>query len=279
MYKRTILAVVFFCCVLMAFVCYAQKDINSDNGEYVISPDDVLDISVYGESDLTTVAKVSRDGSINYPLLGNIQAGGLTIRQLESSITDLLQRDYLVNPQVKVSIKEYSQISILGEVRNPGSYQLKENLTLTQAIALAGDFKDSADTAKVKIIRSKPGAGESSIYEVDFDDILNKKIKDPEIKANDKIIVEPMGRISIIGQVIRPGTYELKKGLTVVEAIGLAGGFTPIAAQNATRVVRTEDGRKVIINIPVANITRGSDTDKNIQLEPGDTILVPESFF
>lgn len=267
-----------FCaCGLM--VSYAQRNDVGDDGDYVISADDVLDISVYGEADLTTSVKVSRDGTINYPLLGNIQAGGFTIRQLERKITDLLQQDYLVNPQVKVSIKEYSRISILGEVRSPGSYELKENLTLTQAIAMAGDFNDNADTAKVKIIHSHDGNSEDKITEVDFDDILNKKIRDPEIKANDKIIIEQMGRISIIGQVSRPGTYDLKKGLTVVEAIGLAGGFTPTAAQNATRVVRTEDDKKVIINVPVANITRGSNSDKNIELQAGDTILVPESFF
>jgi len=265
-------------CVYGALASYAQKDDDSENGDYMITPDDVLEISVYGEPDLSTSVKVSRDGTIGYPLLGNIKAGGLSTRQLERSITDLLEQDYMVNPQVKVFIKEYSKISILGEVEKPGSYQLEENLTLTQAIALAGGFNDSADTAKVKIIRSR-GNGEDRIIEVNFDDILNKKIQDSEIRPSDKIVVEQLGRISIIGQVSRPGTYDLKKGLTVVEAIGLAGGFTPTAAQNATRVVRTEGDKKVIINIPVANITRGSDDSKNIELQPGDTILVPESFF
>ncbi len=265
-------------CMCGVLVSYVQKDSASEDGEYMISPDDVLEISVYGEPDLSTSAKVSRDGTIGYPLLGNIEAAGLTVRQLEKSITDLLERDYMVNPQVKVFIKEYSKISILGEVEKTGSYQLEENLTLTQAIALAGGFNDSADTTKVKIIRSH-GSGEGRIIEVNFDDILNKVVQDPKISPSDKIVVEQIGRISIIGQVSRPGTYDLKKGLTVVEAIGLAGGFTPTASQNATRVVRAEGDKKVIINVPVANITRGSDDSKNIELRPGDTILVPESFF
>ncbi len=245
--------------------------------EYMISSDDILEISVYGEPDLSVTVRVSPDGSIIYPLLGNVRASGLSVRELEANISDLLAEDYLVNPQVSILIKEYSKISILGAVRSPGSYQIKGVNTLTQAIALAGGFTDAADTSRVKIVRSVGQRKET--VETDIDAILEKSALDPEVRSNDTIIVDEYGRFSIMGQVMKPGVYTLRKGLTVVEAIGLAGGFSSTASQNGTRVVRIEDGKKRIISVPVADITRGGDSSRDVLLQPQDTVVVPESFF
>jgi len=259
------------------FLCLAQDDTKGTNKEYIISTNNILEISVYQEPDLSTTARVSPDGTINYPLLGNIKAAGLTVRELEKNITDLLAEDYLVNPQVTVFVKEYANISIFGQVRGPGSYQMKEHLTLTQAIALTGGFNPAANTSKVKIIRTT--GDEKETIEVNVDQILEKSAPDVEIKAYDTIMVEEYGRFSIMGQVVRPGVYSLQRGLTVVEAINLAGGFTPTAASDGTRVVRVEYSEKKIIRVPVASIMKGGDTSRDILLQEGDTIVVPESFF
>ncbi len=277
--KKILLIITIMLSLCLPPLCYAQSDTpqTDKQKEYIISPNNILEITVYGESDLSTSVRVSPTGTISYPLLGNIKAAGLTVKQLEKDITDSLGEDYLVIPQVSIFVKEYSKISILGDVRSPGAYEMKENLTLTQAIALAGGFTDEANTSKVKITRTVDNKKET--IEVNVDLILDKSAPDVEIKSDDTIIVEEYGRISIIGQVGRPGVYTLKKDLTVVEAIGLAGGFTATAAQNAVRVVRVENGKKKTINVPVANITKGGSSSKDILLEPGDTIVVPESFF
>jgi polysaccharide export outer membrane protein len=245
--------------------------------EYVIAPNDLLEISVYGENDLSTITRVAQDGTVNYPFLGNIRAAGLTVRELESSITELLAEDYLVDPQVNVLIKEYSKISILGAVRAPGSYELKEKMTLSEVIALAGGFQETADTTRIKLTRV--GAENKETVEVNVDAILAKQANDIEMQGNDMIIVDEYGRFSIMGQVFKPGVYSLKKGLTAVEAVGLAGGFTTTAAQNGTRVVRVTGGVKKILSVPVADIMRGGDSSRDVVLEPGDTVVVPESFF
>ena len=258
-------------------ICLAQDDTRGADKEYIISPNNILEITVYQEPDLSTTTRVSPDGTINYPLLGNIKAVGLTVRELEKKITDLLTEDYLVSPQVTVFVKEYANISILGQVRSPGSYQMKENLTLTQAIALTGGFNPTANTSKVKIIRT--AGGDKETLEVNVDQILEKSAPDFEIKANDTIMVDEYGRFSIMGQIARPGVYGLQRGLTVVEAIGLAGGFIPTAAPDGTRVVRVEYGEKKIIRVPVASIMKSGDTSRDILLQEGDTIVVPESFF
>ena len=245
--------------------------------DYIISANDIIEIDVYEEPDLSATLRISQDGTINYPLLGSVKAAGCSVRELEATITGLLAEDYLVTPRVTIFIKEYGKISILGAVNKPGAYEAKENLTLTKVIALAGGFTETADSSKVKIIRII--GSEKQTIEVDVGQVLEKSLDDVEIKPNDTIIVEEYGRISIMGQVSKPGVYGLKRNLTVMEAVNLAGGFTPTAAQNGTRVIRVENGQKKIIRVPLLNIIKGSDSSSDILLQAGDTIVVPESFF
>jgi polysaccharide export outer membrane protein len=252
----------------------AQEDTEKD---YNISTNDIIDITVYGESDLTTTVRVATDGTVSYPLLGDIKAEGYTVRQFESNITRMLGEDYLVNPQVKVFVKQYANISVLGEVKAPGSYQMREKLNLTEAVALAGGFTPSANSSNIKVIRTVGDKKET--ISVDFDKIMEKALADFILKSNDTIIVEPYGQFSIIGQVSKPGIYNLKKNLTVVQAIGLAGGFTPIAAQNATKLFREQNGKKVTIKIPIADIMASADKNRDLLIQKDDTIVVPESFF
>lgn len=245
------------------------------NNEYVISTDDVIEITVFGEPDLSLEARVSRDGTINYPLLGNIKVADMTARQLEGYIGDLLRKDYLVSPQVNVIIKEYSKISILGEVKLPGSYQLKERMTLTQALALAGGFTQEANTSSIQIMRNVDNRKET--LHADLDKIMNKEAPDIEVRPRDTIIVGEFGNFSVVGQVVKPGIYKLKKNLGVIDAIGIAGGFTPTAAPDGTKIIRIENGVKKVIVVPVSRIMKGASGD--VMVKGDDTLVVPESFF
>lgn len=188
MLKKSSLIILVLVLGLGVLLCCAQEETKDTKKEYTISPHDILDITVYEEPDLSTTLRVSQDGTINYPLLGSIKATGFTVRELEKNITDLLAQDYLVNPQVSVFVKQYAPISILGQVRSPGSYQMKENLTLTQSIALAGGFTNVANTSKVKIIRTMDDKKET--LEIDVNQILEKAAPDVEIKPNDTILIE-----------------------------------------------------------------------------------------
>lgn len=285
MFRTRILIVIALTFWLSSALCFAQEDtpdyVSESQPEtqkdYVISADDIIRVNVYGENDLSTTLKVSQDGTINYPLLGSIMAAGLTVLDLEKNITELLGEDYLVMPQVNVFIEEYAKFSILGAVERPGSFEIKEKLTLTQALAIAGGLKSKADASNVRIIRI--GKNEKETIEVDVEQIIEKALRDVEIKTNDTIIVGEYGNISIIGQVLSPGLYAIKKNLTAMEAISMAGGFTPLAAQNGTRVIRDKEGRKQIIPVPVASIIKRGDVSRDVILQVGDTIVVPESFF
>ncbi len=261
---------------LLPTLIFAQTNTDS---EYRMAVSDLFEISVYEEPDLTKVVRVAADGMISYPLLGNIFVKGLTAKELEAKITELLAKDYLVNPQVSIFIKEHSKISVLGQVEKPGAYELKTGLSIIDAIALASGFTDKADKTKVKRIREKEGKKET--IEININTIAKDVYAGREImlEPNDVIIVEELGTISIIGQVKNPGRYDLKDGMTVIDAIAIAGGLTDIAAGDGTKVIRSEKGKKQIFRIPITSIVKSGDKSQDVILRPNDTIVVPESFF
>ncbi len=163
------------------------------SADYLIQPDDVLQISVYEEPELTTSVRVSSQGEIDFPLLGRLSIGGWSVSKLQSELTRLLEADYLVNPQVQVYIQSYHNrtVSVTGAVNKPGSYQIPPGkpTTMMEVIAMAGGFSKVAAVNKVRIIRSE--AGGARTIEVNAKDIVQKgnKSKDVEVQPADVIFV------------------------------------------------------------------------------------------
>jgi len=130
-------------------------------GNYVLTPNDSIQIKVFQEDDLTTVARISKDGSITFPLIGTVTVGGKTVTEATKLIQGLLQKDYLVNPQVSIGIMEYSKrrFAVLGQVKNPGYYLIpnEEKLNVLQAIAMAGGYTRIADPSRIVVKRAGNG--------------------------------------------------------------------------------------------------------------------------
>lgn len=124
--------------------------------EYRLGPDDLLNITVYREEELDRTLRVSSDGTISFPLLNSITVEGLSVSDLEKKITLGLKK-YIKHPQVTVFIEEYTTISVVGEVNKPGSYPLRGNLTVLEAIGLAEGFTKIAAKNRVKILRREKG--------------------------------------------------------------------------------------------------------------------------
>ena len=143
------------------------------NDEYHIGCENVLQIDVsYGkEQKISQKVRVSSAGMITFPLLGEVSVSGLTSSALESKLTELLGKDYLVNPRVTVFIEEYSNVSILGEVNKPGSYPIKGTLTVMDLISIAQGFTKIASPNKVKIIRTLSDGTKKEIH-VKVNDIM-----------------------------------------------------------------------------------------------------------
>lgn len=129
-----------------------------DNKTYVIGEADVLDIDVWKEKEISRTIPVRPDGKISLPLIGEIQASGLTPLQLQDNITQDL-KSYIDNPEVTVIVDNpiSHQFNIVGQVARPGAYPLTESMTVLDAIAEAGGFKDFAKQTKIYVLRPSPG--------------------------------------------------------------------------------------------------------------------------
>ena len=136
-------------CTVMSFNVIAQ-----DESDYRLGSGDKIQITVFGQQDLSMETLLNDSGKINYPFLGDTQAAGQTLAQFQQQIHDGLKGDYLVSPNVSISIIEYRPFFIDGEVEKPGGYPYQPGLTINKAAALAGGYTERASLQKIFIIRS-----------------------------------------------------------------------------------------------------------------------------
>ncbi len=129
--------------------------------DYQISPTDMLEIVVFQEPDLKSDLRVSNQGSIVFPLIGTVKVGGMTPDQAASAIARRLSQGYLINPQVSVTVTDFSKrrFTVLGEVQRPGSYDMpaQEDVTVLQAIGMAGGYTRLANPDRVTLMRRVNG--------------------------------------------------------------------------------------------------------------------------
>jgi polysaccharide export outer membrane protein len=129
--------------------------------EYRLSANDLLDFRVYQEPDMDAVVRISGDGSAAFPLVGNVKIGGKTISEAVAALRAAYLDGYLVNPQVSITVRAYAKkyITILGQVQKPGSYEIQgnEEISLLQAIGMAGGYTRIADAAKITVKRRVKG--------------------------------------------------------------------------------------------------------------------------
>jgi polysaccharide export outer membrane protein len=242
-------------------------------GDYVIGPQDVLSITVFDQTDLGGKYAVELDGSFTFPLIGRIQAGGTTIRSFEAELKKALADGFFKNPQVTVSIEQYrsQRVFVTGEVRNPGSYALTGDMTLIEALAKAGSTTQNA-ADEVVVVRGGKGTVDSGkdTLRVNLNDLQSgvTGTRNVDLRDGDTIYVGRAELIYVFGQVKNPGSYPIKTGTTILQALSLAGGVTPNGALNRIRVIRTVNGDKKDVK---AKLTDAVDS--------GDTITVPERFF
>ncbi len=136
-------------------VFFSSAVMAEDASRYELKRGDKIKISVYGENDLTLETLINNDSIIRYPFLGNINVNGMTVGELEKYITQHLEGDYLIEPNVYVNVTEYRHFFIRGEVESPGSYPYTPGLTVQKAISVAGGFTDHANEKKIFIVHEK----------------------------------------------------------------------------------------------------------------------------
>jgi polysaccharide export outer membrane protein len=172
--------------MLFQVVSLAQEK-TSPYDEYIVKPEDKLSISVWKHEDLSQNIKVAADGTIDFPLIGKVKAAGFTLNELKDKITYLLEKDYLVNPLVTITMeKENLFIYTYGEVKNPGAHTLESQMTLLKAITIAGGLTDFASS--IVYVKRKVGEKEQRI-KVNINSIIKQESADIPLKPDDIVVV------------------------------------------------------------------------------------------
>jgi polysaccharide export outer membrane protein len=249
-------------------------------GDYVIGAQDVLSIAVFDQTDLGGKYAVELDGSFTFPLVGRVQAGGLTIRNFEGELKKRLADGFFKNPQVTVAIEQYrsQRVFVTGEVRSPGAYALTGDMTLIEALAKAGSTTPNASEEAV-VVRGTKGvdgpitldaAGDKEILRFNLKDLQSgaASVRNIDLRDGDTIYIARAELVYIFGEVKNPAAYPIKTDTTVLQALSLAGGVTPNGAINRTKIIRIVEGDKKEISVKLTAI-----------VQPGDTIMVPERYF
>ena len=143
-------------------------------GEYLVGPGDVLHISVWKDASLDRIVTVRPDGMISYPLLSDLQASGLTPMQLQKNLADKLKQ-YMADPEVSVVVQEVHSfaVSVLGEVKTPGRYELKGQATVLDVLAQAGGLSPYASASRIVILRDEGGVKKRMLF--DYNAAVSKR--------------------------------------------------------------------------------------------------------
>jgi len=247
------------------------------NMSYKIGASDVLSIKVFNEDALTNKYVVDTDGSITFPLIGRFQVGGKTTRQIEDDLTKALQPDWLKRAQVSVEIAQFRSRSIyvVGEVRTPGRYNIEGPMTLLEVIANAGSTTAAASNTII-VQRYKDGVAAAVSASVEPGDprysevmrINMDELREGKLSANlllqdaDMIIVPPAERFYVDGYVKQPGSFVLRSGMTVRQAITEAGGISERGSTRGVKIIRKDpkNGREIEIDAKMSDPVRPNDT-------------------
>lgn len=261
----------FFIIALSFLYFFCQRAFAQD---YIVSSQDLLKITVFEHQDLTTEVRVSEEGKITFPLLGEIEVKDLTSREVEKKIgKELSAGGYVTNPQVTVFIKQFmgQKVTIMGEVTKPGQYEITGPTYVLDVISTAHGTTQNAAYLITLFRKNKTPDGKTAFQKIsiDLDRLLRKGELSENIEIRDKDVINiPRGFFYIYGEVNRPGAYRIDKGLTVKRAIALAGGFTPKASKGKVEITKRVDEKDVI---------KTGTLDDAIEID--DVIMVRESIF
>jgi polysaccharide export outer membrane protein len=245
--------------------------------DQTIQSGDGLFISVSPAEELSRDILVDANGKVSIPLIGSIQAAGLTAEELARKISHALSR-YVTNPKVDVFLKQSmaKQLGISGQVTLPGSYPYRTNMHLLDVISLAGGFLPSANRKQVRILR-RSGV-ERKIIPVDADAIMANEAVNKDVLLEPGDLVEvPRGMtgVSVFGSVMSPGVYEYMYDMRMLDLISLCHGFLDGASQHDIRVIRGEGPTQQTIVVSFSKVVK--DRSKyNLLLQPGDVVFVPQ---
>ena len=246
--------------------------------DYLIQKEDVLRISILGEPEMASEQVVDPKGSINMSLLGSVYAEGLTRKQLTDKLAAGLSK-YFVEPKIQVTLAQFRRpkVYVVGRVNRPGLYEFRQGDRVMEAIAQAGSFPETAYLEGATLTHrdskeSIPLNLRKLFYEGDMS-------QNAVLQDGDTIYMpeDVTNRYFVLGEVYRPGKYELKEKLSVIDAISMAGGVTERGNARTTYIIRGDPKSPQRIKVDVTKFLKSADLTQNVALLPGDVIYVPGS--
>jgi polysaccharide biosynthesis/export protein len=249
----------------------------SHAGDYVIGEGDVLDIYVWGVRELNVSVKVRPDGKITIPGVGDVKASGFTPPGLQKSLGEKL-KELVKNPNVTVTVREItnSKVYIFGGGVISATHELNRSTTLLQLLCNIGDIRN-ADFRRAYVRRNGViiKAGFYKLF------IGGDGGEDIPIESNDSIYIPALTdkSIYVLGAVNLPRFIEFREGITVMQAVLEAGGFTKFARQNDTTILRKDGDKDIILQVKAKDILSDGDLSQNLKLMPNDYVIVKEGMF
>ena len=250
-----------------------KADAKADQpARYTLGPQDQLKITVFDEPDLSNIYRVDSEGYITFPMINRVTASGLTPAELQDRIRTMLASGYIRNPQVRVEVEGYKSQSIIvgGEVRSPGKIPMTGTMTLIEALAAAGSPTSSA-SSEVIVSRQKrsangviPNENDVEIIRVNLKEIqLGRAGRDIQLQDGDIINVPKAQTLYMSGAVRNQGAIIYEPGMTVQQAIAVAGGLTERGSDRRIKADRImSDGKVVEVSLRLEDKVQPNDTIK-----------------
>ena len=241
---------------------------------YILAAEDVLEVVVFGNADVSRTVTIRPDGMISLPLIGEVAAAGLTPEQLRRQLAQLFA-SYLRNPQVAVIVREFHKVrvSVVGEVSKPGVYELAQGATVLDALATAGGLAPDAGLGEARLIR-----GQDPAVIIDLERLLlrGELALNLPLAPGDALVIpeDPTGRVYVLGEVARPGIFPLRGSLTALQALTLAGGPTRRAQLNRAHIIRRGTQLAQPTTVTLATVVVAKQSTAGIQLIPVDLLKV-----
>lgn len=213
-----------------------------------IGAGDVLQVTVFGQPDLSAEVSVTDEGEVTLPLIGLLRIAGISQAELEKLIAQRLrEREYLLHPEVSVTVRQSRSqvVSVLGEVARPGRYPIQGRFTVLDLLAAAGGLTPKADTVAVLLRKGEQGAAGAAVHiPIRLDRVANldRSPLDLVLNQGDMVYVGPQKFFYIHGEVRRPGSYPMEPDLDVMRALSIGGGVTERGSMSRIQIHRKSDG-------------------------------------
>ena len=257
---------------------FASARINTDPSDFLIGSGDLLQVKVFETEDLNTTVRVSSRGYVTLPLLGAVLVKELSAREAEEKIEDLYRERYIKDPHVSIFVEEHfsQRITLMGQFKNPGTYDYLSRQRLLDVMALGGGLSEKA--GRVVQIRRYGGSPEShSVFIVDLDQLIKEGKSELNIQINsaDVLFVPEAGTFFVDGAVRKPGAYFIQHETTMQEAFLEAGGLAPYAnKQEATLIRYTGNGERQMIKLDLSQ-----PESLELEVKDRDVIIAAASSF